>query len=264
MNPIYYQSFSATENPVTQLLFIHGWGMNSGIWTDLIPRLSAQLPDYEFTVVDLPGYGKSPAMVQESTSLSLAEALRPLVKAKLRKKNIILGWSMGGLIAIELASIFTEHIHQLVLVSATPRFVQADNWSEAVEAKLFLQFLDSLEKDHSATLKRFLAIQALGSPTAKQDIKQIQQQLSQQGGAKPSALRQGLQILLNEDKRIQLLALSIPVICIAGQRDTLIKVKALELLTETPNIYLHTMAAAGHAPFISHPQQFVELLLKAL
>jgi len=167
-------------------------------------------------------------------------------------------------VAIELASINKNCIQKLVLVSASPRFVKADNWPDAIEAELLQAFSMNLEKDHRMTLKRFLALQALGSPTAKEDIKKIQHQLSLQGEADPQALRQGLQILLNEDKRDQLASLSMPVTLIAGKRDTLIKIRALEQLAETPNVSLYTIATAGHAPFISHPQQFVDVLLNAL
>lgn len=268
MSALYHQSFSQAENPLKQILLIHGWGMNSGIWSDLAPRLARQLPEHAITVVDLPGYGKSPAMKQLSTSASLAEALRPLLKQELKQEsavqNIIVGWSMGGLVAIELASQCKHIIQQLLLISSTPRFVQGDNWPDAVEAPLFQEFSTSLQKDHRMTLKRFLAIQTLGSPTAKEDIKKIQQQLSLQGDADPQTLQQGLQILQNDDKRQQLASLSMPVTFIAGQRDTLIKISALEQLAVAPNTSLHTIKAAGHAPFISHPQQFVDVLLKAL
>ncbi len=262
MSTLYHCSYSRTENPSKQVLFVHGWGMNSGIWNDILPVLVSQLPEYQFTVVDLPGHGRSSPLKPGLTSASLADALQPLLSVK--QSNIIVGWSMGALVAIDLAAIFRDDIHQLVLVGATPRFVQNDDWPDAVEAKLFQSFANSLQKDHRATLKRFLAIQALGSPSAKQDIKKIQSQLSLQGEADPVALQQGLQILLNEDKRELLASLTIPVTFIAGQRDTLVKLRALKQLAQSSNISLQTIAQAGHAPFISHPQAFVEILLKTV
>jgi pimeloyl-[acyl-carrier protein] methyl ester esterase len=245
-----------------QIILIHGWGMNSGVWTNVAQRLSKIFPQYLIRAVDLPGYGQSitccESLWNNYSSHTLAKSLTHLLTDK---QTTLVAWSMGGLIAIELVAQATFNIEQLILVGTTPRFVQTEDWPDAVEASLFKEFFASLEDDHNVTLRRFLAIQALGSRTAKEDISKLQAQLLERGKPNPLALKKGLEILFNDDKRSQLAQIkTIPISLISGRLDTLAKYKGQQKLATQANIFHYSIAAAGHAPFISHPQEFQTLL----
>lgn len=255
-----------------QILFIHGWGMNSGVWTDSADYLVRLKPEKLIRAVDLPGYGHSVDYSiaepgDEYSSYTLAKSLEPLLQ---EKQTTLIAWSMGGLAALELLANHCRansclDISQLILVSSTPRFVQANDWQDAVQAKIFEEFGKSLSIDHTAALKRFLAIQAMGSRTAREDIKTLQRQLLLRGEPDPVALQAGLKILLNEDKRQQLEAITdIPITLISGIKDTLIPHQGQKLLAKQDNISLFSIASAGHAPFISHPEEFKQILQKVI
>ena len=256
------------KNSCKQILLIHGWGMNSAVWKDTAAELASCYPEYLIKAVDLPGYGHSIGCSIEHlngiyTARSLAHSLLHLMQ---EKQTIIMAWSMGGLVAIELAALLSAHndttqLLQLILISSTPCFVQLENWPDAVPAALFESFYTDLIKDHQATLKRFLAIQAMGSKTARQDIKYLYQQLYKRGEPDAKALEYGLDMLLKEDKREQLHQIStIPISLICGERDTLVNLQGQEQLTEQQNITLYKITTAGHAPFISHPEEFFKIL----
>lgn len=261
-----------------QILFIHGWGMNSGVWADMAEYLEQLFPQRLIRCVDLPGYGQSSTYGLNElgggyTSQTLAQSLEPLLEGK---QTTIIAWSMGGLVAIQMLAdrirantllVNSRHtgemsaVSKLLLVSSTPRFVQAEDWQYAVEARIFEEFSRSLSNDHQATLRRFLAIQAMGSRTAREDIKTLQAQLFLRGEPDEKALESGLQILLKEDKRQQLQAITdVPVCLIAGKQDTLAKYQGQKELARQDNISLFTIPSAGHAPFISHPEEFKKIL----
>lgn len=255
-----------------QILLIHGWGMNSGVWDDIAENLACHYADYLITAVDLPGYGRSAsydldALGGHYNAQSLAQSLMPLLY---EKQTIVIAWSMGGLIAIELLNKQhfegqEKHITQLILVSSTPRFVQADDWKNALEAQLFEEFSRSLVEDHERTLKRFLAIQTLGSRTAGEDIKQLELQLIKRGKPEHKALEWGLKVLLEEDKRQQLSRIvEIPISLISGKLDTLVKLRSQQQLAQQDNVTHYSIAAAGHAPFISHAEEFKNILRKII
>ena len=246
-----------------QILLIHGWGMNSGVWTDVASRLEQACPDTLIRAVDLPGYGYSAAYtLADYSTRNLADSLLPLLK---NKQTTVIAWSMGGLVAIELLKTTAIELSQLILVSSSPCFVQSDDWPNAVQADVFEEFSQSLVIDHRNTLKRFLAIQALGSRTAREDIKTLQQQLFKRGEPDVKALEKGLDLLLKEDKRTELRLISgIPIHLISGKLDTLVKYRGQQLLAQQDNITLSAIAAAGHAPFISHPQEFNQILLNII
>ena len=251
-----------------QILLIHGWGMNSAVWCDTARQLESSFPDDLICAVDLPGYGHSAdysidRLNGHYNAHSLAHSLLHLMPGK---QSIVMAWSMGGLVAIELAALLSEHnettqLLQLILISSAPCFVQLENWPDAVPASLFENFYQELLKDHQTTLKRFLAIQAMGSKTARQDIKFLKKQLFKRGEPDAKALEYGLDMLLKEDKREQLHQIStIPISLICGERDTLIRLHAQEQLAQQDNITLYTISSAGHAPFISHPEEFFKIL----
>lgn len=246
-----------------QFLFIHGWGMNSSVWAGITDYLALLYPHKLIRSVDLPGYGHSAEyslaeLGGQYNAQTLAKNLEPLLH---NKQTTLIAWSMGGLVAIDLLANKSLDIVRLILVSSTPRFVQADDWQYAVKEKVFEDFSLSLTQDHNTALKRFLAIQAMGSHTARNDIKILQRQLFVRGEPDKKALESGLNMLRREDKRQQLQQIKdVPITLISGTKDTLIPHQGQKQLTEQNNISLFSISSAGHAPFISHPEEFKQIL----
>ena len=81
------------------LLLIHGWGMSGKIWDVIEVNLSKY---YKLYIVDLPGMGKSDAI----QDYSLKNLVNQLYK-KLPKKISILGWSLGGIIALKYCETYS-------------------------------------------------------------------------------------------------------------------------------------------------------------
>jgi len=177
---------------------------------------------------------------------------------------------MGGLVAIELAKSFPQKISQLILVASNPKFVQSQDWPFAVEEKVFINFANDLKQNIKKTIRRFIAIQAMGSNTAKIDLKKIVGLIEQQKPAEYDTLNKGLDILLSSDLRDDLLSLSLPILMICGDKDSLVNIEGLQYITEQQtkhnqnNISLEIVSGAGHAPFISHSDIFESLIKENL
>ena len=105
----------------------------------------------EVFAVDLPGHGNSTL----DGAFDLQPVVDTLAKALPERANW-LGWSLGGTLAMELAARYPRQVSQLVLVTATPRFVRTDNWPCGMEPQVLEQFCESLATDYAATVKRFL------------------------------------------------------------------------------------------------------------
>jgi len=139
--------------------------------------------------------------------------------------------------------------------------VQSEDWLYAVKYDIFSQFLSQLQQDNHATIKRFIAIQVIGSPTANADRKKINHALQAVPYADQQTLEQGLELLLTLDLREQLTTLSLPILFMCGDRDTLVPIKAIEsLVHKQHNASMHIIKGAGHAPFISHVDEFVQVI----
>ena len=229
------------------LVLIHGWAMHGGVFAPLLDRLSAH---FECHVVDLPGHGLS----EERDGLTLDSTVERLLA--LLPPAIWLGWSLGGLFALEAASRAPERVCGLVAVAASPRFVVAADWPQAVTHSVFEQFAADLATDYAATIDRFLALEVHGDPGARQEIRWLRQRLAERPPSDPRILVDGLGLLADSDLRSELPRLSLPSLWIAGQRDRLVPWQALQIAAElAPRGQFARIDRAGHAPFLSHADE---------
>ena len=237
------------------LVLVHGWGMNAAVWEPLLPAMSRH---FRVTVLELPGHGGSTA----AAVADLGEWAR-LVLDVAPPKAWWLGWSLGGQVALQAALDRPGRVDGLLLVGATPRFVQADDWSCAMPVATFQQFADALAEDPNATLMRFLALQVSGAENARETLKLLRFETGQRPAASPKGLAQGLELLLDTDLRGPLAGLDQPTHWVFGARDTLVPAVVREPLLELlPSSTVDVIAGAGHAPFLSHPQQCIKRLLQ--
>jgi len=139
------------------LLCIHGWGLNGSVWQDLAGALAGRA---RVLAPDLPGHG---ARAGEGRFGGL-EAVADELAAGLDARVCVVGWSLGGLLALSLARRHPDKVSSLVLLAATPRFVRAPDWPHAMDPGVLADFARDLAGDFSSTLARFLALQFLGAP----------------------------------------------------------------------------------------------------
>ncbi len=240
------------------IVLVHGWGMHGGIWGDLPAYLAAR---YRVTTLDLPGHGRSRALPGAYDLATLADVVAGQVTAP----ATWIGWSLGGMVALSVAARHEAHVHKLVLVGATPRFVQESGWPHAMQPEVLAQFALELGADFRATLQRFLSLQVGVDAAGRALLRTLRSEMFRHGEPAASALAAGLAILSDADLRPMLARITCPVQIIQGARDRLTLMAAAEYLAvHLPHARLARVEHAGHAPFLSHPHMFRELLLDFL
>jgi len=227
-----------------ELVLLHGWGMHSGIWGDWLGHLQRY---FRVTAVDLPGHGNSPFRGQRELG-EWAAAVLDVAPSR----AWWVGWSLGGLVALAAADQAPDRFSGLLLVASTPKFVANQHWGHAVPAEIFSQFAQQLETDAGRTLSRFLSLQVRSAERGNETLRQLRADLRSRPAADPAALRAGLRFLQECDLRPAIRALDLPLLWLLGERDTLIPA---HLAREFPDIGPTVIPGAGHAPFLSHPQQ---------
>jgi pimeloyl-[acyl-carrier protein] methyl ester esterase len=228
--------------------------MHSDVWDEVADKLAAQ---WRVHLIDLPGHGRSDMVLDHFELKKLAK----LLARSQPRPAVWLGWSLGGLVATQVALHFPELVRALVLVASTPQFVRSDDWPHAMAPEVLAQFAQELEQDYRATVKKFLTLQAMGSERAREEVRDLRARLFRHGEPDLEALRGGLQLLQQENLRPQLSQLRCPVCYLMGSHDTLAPARMLDTLTQQhPQIQHHVIQGAGHSPFISHPDQFIEVL----
>lgn len=245
-----------TEGEGSDLVLIHGWGMNGAVWQPVVEKLSSQ---YRVHTVDLSGYGYSAELGSADFDEMVAQVL-----AQAPEKSAWLGWSLGGLIATQAALTAPDRVSQLITVASSPRFAAEKGW-RGIKPAVLTQFTEQLKEDFTLTVERFMALQAMGSPNAKQDIKQVKRAVLSRPAPNPSALATGLTILADIDLRESLSQLTMPVCRMYGRLDGLVPIKvAHDMDAFIPHSTKVVFEQASHAPFISHSDEFITELHRFL
>jgi pimeloyl-[acyl-carrier protein] methyl ester esterase len=229
------------------LVLIHGWALHGGVFAPLVERLSAQ---FELHLVDLPGHGNSR---DDATPLRLPFVVSAIAGAT--PPAVWCGWSLGGLFALHAAATLPK-VRGLAMIAATPCFVRGESWPHAVETAVFEQFGQDLAQDYRGTLERFLALDAMGSEHARQELRTLRAALVARGEPTPQALQEGLRLLEHTDLRGALPGLPVPSLWLAGQRDRLVPARAMQAAAAlAPRSSVHVVAHGGHAPFLGHTDE---------
>jgi pimeloyl-[acyl-carrier protein] methyl ester esterase len=243
------------------LVLLHGWGLNRLAWQGCLPALE---PHWQCHALDLPGFGDAPWDPEQSTLAAVADTIADYIDAHCDGSAAVLGWSLGGLVATQLAYRHPAKVRHLLTLASSPRFLADDDtqppWP-GMQATIMQQFQRQLNDDFAATLKRFLSVQAMGSPTARQDIKALYQLLTAKPMPHSQALQCGLDWLASSDLRNLLNRLSMPVSRGYGRLDTLVPASVASAL-EVGSSYIFTRSA--HAPFLNQQDDFVAWVNKAL
>ena len=124
-----------------------------------------------------------------------------------------------------------------------------------------------MQADCERTVSRFLALQVRGSAprTAERVLATLRYALAVHGAARPEALARGLERLKAADLRTALPLVRVPALVIAGRLDRITRAAAGRALAAgLPRARYVEFARAAHAPFLSSPARFAQLLTEFL
>lgn len=234
-------------SPRPVLALVHGWGMNVRVFDALAGLLAS---DFEVRAFDLPGHGG-----RENAADNTLQGWADDLAQQLPDKTTLLGWSLGGQVAMRAALDHPHKVARLVLLASTPKFVAAEDWMHGMAAADLAEFGEALLADPQATLLRFLSLQTRGMAGQKSLLQDLRLSLLAAPVARSEALSGGLAILRDTDLRDELPRLTQPTLVLQGALDTLTPPAAGVWLAETlPNVRHMEFARAAHAPHLSHAE----------
>ena len=236
---------------VRDVILLHGWGSGSGIWDDLAPRLA---PRFRVHALPLPGYGT----VSAPAVPSLQDTVEYVARAAPRRCGVI-GWSLGGEVALAWARRMPRQVQRLALIATTPCFAGRPGWRCATAPAVLDEFGRALAADRDGTLARFVAVQARGDARAQQ-VAGVLRQLYRSGPS-DAVLAAGLAVLSSTDLRRELARVMQPALVLHGARDCIVPpVAGRRLAQALPNARFALLRSCAHAPFLSRPSQVATLL----
>lgn len=250
-----------TAGEGTPLVFIHGWAMSGKVW-----RIRKRYAGGNRLIIpDLRGHGLSSAPAAGYSLENFAADLVDLFDELQLDRAILIGWSMGVLVALEAFPLLRERLAALVLVSGTPRFTVAADYPHGLPPAEPKGLGLLLKRDFRNTVSDFFCgMFAKGELEAGGQDRQVFQDIMAQLPARHAAL-EALVSLAGADLRSALPTVDRPVLLIHGSADTICLPSASCFMAERlPNARLAMVEGAGHAPFLSRPADFALLLKEFL
>jgi pimeloyl-[acyl-carrier protein] methyl ester esterase len=203
----------------------------------------------------LPGYGESSRIQTQGDELS---SLAKAISQDLPHSSVLVGWSLGGLVAIRLARLLRRRTRALVLIAGTPCFGRRRDWVRALPAAQFAAMTARVRQDSRSALKYFADLASLGDRAARQ----VRAALRVADLSPPAdVLLRDIDLLRTADLRQELKELQLPIRVILGARDRLVDAASRTALRElNPHIVVDVLELCAHAPFLSEPLRVAEIL----
>ncbi|MCC7484212.1 MAG: alpha/beta fold hydrolase [Burkholderiales bacterium] len=236
---------------VRDVVLLHGWGYDSAVWRDLAALLAPRL---RLHVPDLPGYGAAPACPPGT----LAQLARAVARAAPRRCHVV-GWSLGGEIALAWALALPRQVARLVLIATTPCFARRPGWPCASAPAALAESARALAADRGGTLGRFVGAQGKGDSRRRHVTDALQRLLA--AHAPDPVLAAGLAVLARADLRGDLHRVKQPVLVVHGAHDRIVSpVAGRRLAAMLPDARFHLLRSCAHAPFLSQPARVAALM----
>jgi pimeloyl-[acyl-carrier protein] methyl ester esterase len=171
---------------------------------------------------------------------------------------IVAGWSLGALIAIETFLLCKERLAGLVLISGTPRFVQADDFPFGLLRKeadgMAIKVRRSLHRALNGFVARMFAAGEIQSD-------RVHRLLSSVPVPTAHVVLLALEALLEADMRDSLTSINCPTLIMYGDSDSICLPKASEFMAaQIPKSHKVEFAGCGHVPFLTQSSEFNEFL----
>jgi 3-oxoadipate enol-lactonase len=230
---------------MTRLVFLHGVGGGHAAWDEQAGHFGRL--GYECVAWDQPGYGAAPIVAPYSFE-AVAGALRELIGDQ---RSVLVGHSMGGLLAQEAYARYPEKIAALALTFTSAAFVGSSDFA----AKFVAERLDPL--DAGATMGE-LAARVMPQMSGRKAVqgsvdraKRIMATLS------PETYRKAVRMLTSFDRRADLPKIAVPTLLIAGTDDRTAPPSIMErMAAKIPNAEYVLLDGCGHLGPMDQPAEF--------
>lgn len=239
-----------------EVVLLSGWAMSRRCWGDLFPELNRY---YQTVQVDLPGHESG---CGSHFSFSEPQRLVEELAGQISNHSIWIGWSLGGLLAQQIAHRYPKKVARLVCIASSACFLKKENWLYGMPEETFNDFTDAFEADSSTALQRFVALQISTKTKTAEQVDKLKPFVCK--NYQVEELKAALE-WLRLDLREALSQFYFPALFIGGSEDQLVNVESLKASARlAPQAEYLEIAGAGHLPMISHSKQLCQSLLEHL
>lgn len=242
------------------ILFLHGFLGNKEEWSDIADHLKA---DYQILAIDLPGHGVSLFEDPASYEMQICSAniITLLHNLNLRDRVYLVGYSMGGRLALYLAINYPQVFKKVLLISASPGIEDQQEKEKRIAADFILA--RKLEnQDFGLFLEKWYDAELFSSLKMQPDL--LRQIICKRMHNSPKYLAMSLDYMgTGQQKSLwqDLSCIQIPLDIVVGSNDAkFVSIGEKMRLCNQANIRLHKVKNAGHVVHLESKSFFYEFL----
>lgn len=254
--------FTTLGSGPTTVLMLHGIGGGHVAFAPQVETLAAA--GYRAVAWDMPGYGHS-APIEPYTFKGLAQSCVDLIDALRCDHVVLLGHSMGGMVAQEVVARRPERVSRLVLCGTSAAFgKRTDGRSADAWAKQFVaQRTAPLDAGRSmAEVAQTLVPQMVGPGSLPEGVRLAEHCMA---GVPAATYRRALDCLVTFDRQAALAGIGVPTLLVSGEFDRVAAPAVMQQMAAAiPRARHAELPGIGHLMNLEAPDEFDALLLDFL
>lgn len=241
----------------TAVVLLHGVGGAKEMWPAQIDALAGA--GYRAVAWDMPGYGATPAVAPYDMG-GLAAALGRLLDTLEGRRVVLLGHSMGGMVAQEAYARYPARIAGLILSATSAAFGAPDG---AWQQRFLQRRLAPL--DAGRTMAEIAPTLVAGLVGAEPDPAGARLAVEIMSRVPAATYRAALGALAAFDRRAALPQIRVPALLVAGERDAAAPPRAMRAMADRiPGAEFVALAGCGHLASLEQPAAFNAAVLAFL
>lgn len=238
----------------TAVFMLHGVGGGKAVWPWQAQALFNE--GYRAISWDAPGYGES-ASVAPYNMAALADALSVLIRHIGARRTVLLGHSMGGMVAQEFLARHPEEAHGALFSGTSPAFGNSGGAFQQAFLDKRIAPLDAGRSMHD--LAPELLAGMLGPQPYPEGVALATQVM---GAVRPETYRAALKAITEFDQRANLEKIRMPVFCLSGENDRNAAPAVMEkMAARIPGARYLCLPRVGHLANLEDPTLFNGALL---
>ncbi len=240
------------------LVLLHGWAMSAAVFSEIAVLLG---DGFRLLIPDLPGHGASSPSPQNGLA-DIAADLACWLAAVEKNPVALVGWSLGGMLGLEIARQEKVPVKRLVLIGTTPRFTTSSDWLFGLPLAQVRALARNLERRFEATLADFFALAFAGEKINAERLRTIRNFAVKRSPLPDRTVALSLlNMLADQDQRNVLSEIHQPTLVLHGELDQITPASAGRSLAERlPQGTYVEFPGVGHGPFLSRPQEAVAII----